>query len=419
MKQVLRLALGGALILSTVLAVTSCSEEDDNNPVSIKNEAEKIVMEAMLDSIVTLARVPGAALAIRFPDGDEWVTCTGTADLATNRPITESDPFKVGSISKTYTATVVLNLVKTGVIELDEPLATYLPDSIAAYLPVSDVDSVITVRRALNHSSGIVNYVHLPAFLSQYTTDWTYTWTPEELIAFTTDTLYFTPGSGWTYSNTNYIYLGLMVEHLTGHSLAEEIQNVVLDPLGLAHTWFPNTDADLPSGIAQGYYDFNSDSTLEADESITDASPSAAWAAGAVVATPLDLLHWLAALDDGTLLTPELQAQREITIDFTLGGEAYGYGLGIARQAAVAWGHQGGIDGFGAIINRHDEGYDFAVVVNGESPIIAENLANVIYVTAVDKLIGGPAKRLAKSTQPQSAGSDYSTGVSVLRHLRY
>lgn len=420
MSRYLRLVLGGFLILSLVFAVTGCSEDDDDNPSTIPNEAAKTEMQAMLDSLVTAGKVPGAALAIRFPDGDEWTAFSGVADLSDNQAFTATTPFKVGSISKTYTATVVLNLVKDGVVELDNPLAMYLPDSIASYLPTPEnADSVITVRRALNHTTGIINYVHTEAFGNQYTSDWTYTWRPEELLAFVSDSLLFNPGTSWSYSNSNYIYLGLMVEHLTGHTLEQEMQDVIFDPLGLDHTWFPYTTDELPTDIAQGYYDFNGDTTLEADETITDASPSAAWAAGAIVSTPSDLLHWLAALDDGSLLTPDLQAQRETTIDFTLNGESYGYGLGIARQAGVAWGHQGGIDGFAAIINRHDAGYDFVVLVNGESPVSTDNFADVIYVTAVAKLIGGPAKRSMMQKTATSENRDYTTGASVLVHRSF
>lgn len=379
--------------LLAVLILIGCTD-NSTGPEPIPNEQQKTQMSAMLDSLVVLGRVSGAVLAIRFPDGDVWTGFSGVADLSTNRDLTTTTPFKVGSISKTFTATVVLNLVKEGQVELDNPLAMYLPDSIAAYLPTALTDSIITVRRTLNHTTGIVNYVHLPAFTDQYVADWTRTWRPEELIAFTRDTLWFDPGTNWAYSNTNYIFLGLMVEHLTGHSLKQEIQEVILDPLNLEHTSFPENVAELPADIAQGYYDFNGDSTLEQTETITDASPSAAWAAGAIVSTSDDMLTWLDALVDGSLLTPELQHEREITIDFTLGSDQYGYGLGIARQDAVAWGHQGGIDGFGAIINQHDAGYDFAILVNSESPVTSENFANIIYVTAVDKLINAEPSSL-------------------------
>lgn len=404
-------------LVTLTMSLVGCGKDDDNPVEPDPHATAKTQMQAMLDSMVTEGRLPGAILAIRFPDGDVWTGFSGVADLATGRELTSTTPMKVGSVSKTFTATVVLKLVEDGMIGLDDSLATYLPDSIRAYLPESLTDSVITIRRTLNHTTGILNYVHMEDFVTQYQVEPTRVWTPEELLAFATDTLLFDPGTNWSYSNTNYIYLGLMVEHLTGHTLQEEIQSVVFDPLSMAHSWFPEDDAELPAGIAQGYYDFNQDTVLEASETITDADPSASWAAGAVVSTSDDLLVWINALVSGSLLTPELQDQREQTIDFSLEGESYGYGLGIAHQAGVAWGHQGGIDGFNAVINRHQAGYDFIALVNGESPVFTENAANIIYVGAVKRLIGGPAKRF--EGKAEAGASDYFRGASVLPAMKW
>jgi len=413
MKQNKRVFLTFLLtLLAFTLVIAGCGKDDDNPVEPNPHDSAKTQMQAMLDSMVTEGRLPGAILAVKFPDGDVWTGFSGVADLSTNRELTTTTPMKIGSVSKTFTATVVLKLVEDGMFGLDDSLATYLPDSIRAYLPEAQTDSVITIRRVLNHTTGILNYVHIEDFVSQYQSDPTRIWTPEELLAFTTDTLLFDPGTNWSYSNTNYIYLGLMVEHLTGHTMQEEIQSIVFDPLSMDHSWFPQNDSQLPVNIAQGYYDFNQDSVLEASETITDADPSASWSAGAVVSTSDDLLIWIDALVSGSLLTPELQTQREQTIDFSLEGESYGYGLGIAHQAGVAWGHQGGIDGFNAVINRHQAGYDFIALVNGESPIFTENAANIIYTGAVKRLIGGPAKRMEGKVF--AGTNDYFRGVSIL-----
>src|SRR5262249_20578653 len=146
--------------------------------------------------------------------------------------------------------------------------------------------------------------------------------------------------TSWSYANTGYILLGLVIQRVTGHPLATELQRRILGPLGLRQTRLP-TSPLLPRPATHGYGDIGS-----GPQDFTRVTPSAAWAAGALVSTADDVAVFYRALLSGGLLSPDLLAQMETTVPFAPG---FGYGLGVFSatfSCGQAWGHDGDFAGF-------------------------------------------------------------------------
>ncbi|MGA5699678.1 serine hydrolase domain-containing protein [Peterkaempfera bronchialis] len=314
---------------------------------AVASPPRAVALQRRLDAMV--AAGSKAVLAEVREGTSRWSGAAGTADLATGAPARADGRFRIGSITKTFTATVVLQLVQEGRIRLDDPLARYLP----GVLPGAGSP---TVRQVLNHTAGVYNYTEDTRVLPDITDPaatrawlargrWQ-TWTPQRIAALAAGHRpYFRPGTGWHYSNTDYILAGMLIEKVTGRSYASEITRRILRPLGLRHTTLPGTSRSIPGPHAHGYLDVDGepvDTTLM--------NPSVAGAAGEVISSTADLARFNAALLSGRLLRPA--ALREMTTTVDLGGGS-GYGLGLMRyttRCGTAWGHPGSIPGYGSLV---------------------------------------------------------------------
>jgi D-alanyl-D-alanine carboxypeptidase len=286
------------------------------------------------------AGMPGVFAEVR--DGTRtWQGASGVADLETGRPVRPWFSHRVGSITKTFVATTALQLVGEGRIRLDAPIGGYLPD----LLP-GEVGQQVTVRMLLNHTSGIGNYTDIidsPEAIEKLRTRTT---TPAELVAIGLGLpRVFPPGTGWSYSNTNFIIAGLLIERVTGHPIAGEVCRRILDPLGLRTTYFPGDDPVIRGPHANAYLPWP-DGTLR-DFSVFNMSW--AWAAGALISTPQDLNRFFRALLSGRLLAPAQLTEMRTTVPMDPNQpDAAGYGLGIFWEQASCgrvWGHTGGVIG--------------------------------------------------------------------------
>lgn len=285
-------------------------------------------MQKLLDDLVA----DGAAgVLLHYRDGQgEWRGSSGVAELGTDRPIDPDGWFRVGSITKTFTAAVALTLVADGLLDLD---ATY-----------DEWGPTVTLRQLLNHTTGIYNYTDELGDEAAIVRERYDHWDPERALrmALRHEPL-FEPGTDWSYSNTNYTIVGLIIEAATGRSYAEEVRARVLEPLGLQQTIVPGDDIDLPEPHAHGY--------LSVDDELVDMTKlnaSQAWSSGSIVSTAGDLNQFYAALLAGKLLAP---AQLEEMLTVVPNGEGgRGYGLGIGRRqladGTIVWGHNGGIFGY-------------------------------------------------------------------------
>ncbi|MEU4666576.1 serine hydrolase domain-containing protein [Amycolatopsis sp. NPDC023774] len=243
----------------------------------------------------------GALVQVRGSAG-AWSGVSGTADLSTGAPVPANAHFRIGSITKTFTAVVVLQLAAEHRLDLDAPVQRYLPGLLPAGYPR------ITVAQLLNHTSGLPG-VDLPAD-PQWIVENRYTvFTPQQVLATAfRHGLVFAPGTQQQYTNTNYLVAGLLVEKLTHHSYGDEVRDRILRPLGLRETSVPGNDPNLPAPYAHGYQVVNGQLV-----DLTRMNQSIPWAAGEMISTTRDLDKFLIALFQGRLV-PNPVLQRMFTV---------------------------------------------------------------------------------------------------------
>lgn len=308
-------------------------------------------VQASLDVLTAQDGVPGAEAVIQ--DGHRTrVVRSGAGNVTTGKPFPRNGSFRAGSVTKSFVATVVLQLVGEGRVKLDAPVERYLP----GLLP----DRRITVRQLLQHTSGIPDYLQEfdlsdPEALRHRGAE------PAELVAMALKhPALFTPGTSWSYSNTNYIVAGMLAEKVTGHALGDLIAQRITRPLGLRDTYLPRRgDEELPDPHAVGYTPDLVD--------FSDFDATIAGAAGGLVSTPADLDRFYGALLGGRLLRPAELAEMKRTVPADLGvpGARYGLGVGsIPLSCGEFWGHEGGIIGFTNLAGVGPGGRRVTVVLN-------------------------------------------------------
>ncbi|KOV79367.1 serine hydrolase [Nocardia sp. NRRL S-836] len=293
--------------------------------------ADRKVVQEALDQLAS-----GGALGVqaRVTDGRQRFTArSGKAELDRSRPVPENGRFRIGSITKTFVSTVLLQLAGEGELDLDAPVVRYLPGL---------VDGRITVRQVMQHTSGLYNYTDaLPLNPDEFEQIRYKHWAPQELVKLSTDRpLDFEPGTRWSYSNTNYVVAGLLVEQLTGRPYEKAVEQRILKPLRLSGTEVPGDKADITGPHAHGYV-----TVAGKPSDITRINPSVAWAAGEMISTTKDLDTFGVALVSGKLLKPAQQQELSRTTEVSPG-----YGLGLAVETlpcgTKVWGHGGGIPGY-------------------------------------------------------------------------
>ncbi|GAA3661719.1 serine hydrolase domain-containing protein [Microbacterium marinilacus] len=286
---------------------------------------------------------PAALATVTAPDGGRVDAVAGTGDRDTGAAPPEDGEVRIASNTKMFVATVVLQLVEEGRVDLDEPIDSYLPGLVAG----DGIDgAAISVRQLLQHTSGLPEYadeVAADAFGVQHD----YISPRDMLDVALARPAASAPGERWEYSNTNYLVLGLLVERVTHRPLAEQIDERIVRPLELAHAYFPAPgEQDLRGEHPHGYHSADVGELRD----ISELDPSFAWAAGAMVSTPSELNTFMQALLDGRLLGEAALAELQTTVP--AGDELWpeaAYGLGLQRYplscGGVAWGHGGDIPG--------------------------------------------------------------------------
>jgi len=315
-------------------------------------------LQKLLDSLVAgQDSVRGGLLLVDGP-GFHWKGASGVASEATGAAMLPDDQFAIDSIAKAMTATIVMGLVEEGRIALDDPIGRYLPPSLMDGLHVisgTSYSGAVTIRHLLNHSSGIPDDWACAGFLDRIAADLERRWTPEETIAFVKSNCEpaFPPGGGFSYSDTGYNLLGLIIEHVSGKTLQGAYRERLLDPLGMEHTYRPAFEASRPS-IPQRRPSERFLGDLEC--SLSPAVMTADWAGGGLISTTEDLNRFLRAfVDDRIFRQPETRAQMLNWID---SGPFHGYGFGIGlvdfdrsdspahAGLGQAWGHAGSSQNF-------------------------------------------------------------------------
>ncbi|MEI6153353.1 MAG: serine hydrolase [Deltaproteobacteria bacterium] len=311
------------------------------DPGQAKNGEIIRYYEALTDTLVSNNKVPGLIAGVWAPDQNlTWVKAKGKASIASGDLMKDYYQFRIGSITKTFTYTVLLQLADKGLLNLDDKLSTYFPDFPNA--------GNVTIRMICNHTSGIYNYNKSAIFTSQMITNPLKVWDPQEFLNIARDQpYYFSPGTGYEYSNTNTVMAGMIVEKITGNKIEYEIKKRIIEKLGMNNTYYPVNNL-FPGQHSNGYgwWGFG-DSKADVTEAF---DPSCAGASGAIVSDIYDLKTWIEAAVNGTLLSPAMQSQRLTPVNST---EIVSYGLGLGSintgSSGFVWGHTGVIYGYRSV----------------------------------------------------------------------
>ncbi|MEE1782194.1 serine hydrolase [Streptomyces sp. SP17BM10] len=297
----------------------------------------------------------GVQLRVNDEHG-EWVTSAGVRKLGESAEPPTDGRFRIGSTTKTFTATAVLRLVAEGRIGLDDPADDYLPEY--------GLDRRITVRMLLQHTSGLFNFTGeyyddgtvapgIPWQGQEYVDHQFHTYQPQELVRLAlSKPARFEPGTDWSYSNTNYVLARLLVENVTGRPFAEEMHRLVLEPLGLTGTVVPDASPEIPGPHAHGYYRYEHAGQWKVVD-VTRFNVSWISAAGDMISTTKDLHTFFSALMSGRLLPEPLLAEMRTP------HPKLGYGLGLFAEetdGGTVYHHNGGFFGWAALMYGTPDG---------------------------------------------------------------
>lgn len=343
MKKFSLLFIAG-LFIGSLLFLTSC-KKSSNDP----SEAEIIQnnIKATLDSIIDNTHVPGLVAGVWAPNENiDFVYTAGVADLETKSPLSDGMVFRIGSNTKTFTITVLLQLVDEGLISLEDKLSDYLPDYPRA--------NEVTIRMMTNMTSGIFKYMESEEFWTILEANPAYVWSFDELINCTVNhDYYFDPGTGFYYSNTNTILLAKIIEQLTGKSIKENITNRIITPLNLTSTEYLVSGIDIPGNHSKAYYMGEYDPEFPECSSLMDISM--AGPAGSITSTIYELKKYAIAMTEGDFLSDSLNTLR-------LGSAENGhsnpmglkYGIGLFAYKGF-FGHNGGFPGYTSLMVHSPE----------------------------------------------------------------
>ncbi len=325
-------------------------------------------LDQRLEGLRTKYAIPGISVAIIFPDGETWLGVGGSADLDGGRPVTPDTAFAAASITKTFTSAQTMALIQDGLLALDAPVRTYLPDL--------ELDPTITVRQLLDHTSGLRDYFEHGKIDAALLGDTARRWDEGEALGYVGKP-YFKPGRGWHYSNTNYLILGLLAERIGGKPLADQFRARFLGPLGLAHTYYQPTEGPL-GPVAHGYRFATSAKDAPAVD-LSDGSPmapftsvvTAAAGAGGMATTAGDLARWARALyagralEDSSVVTMvgdvALTERFKPTLPYGLGVQAIDVG------GRPSLGHSGRLLGFRSLVRWFPEDAVTVAVLTNQS----------------------------------------------------
>ncbi|MGW7543900.1 serine hydrolase domain-containing protein [Streptomyces sp. NPDC054770] len=366
-----------ALALSAALAGPALAAPAGRAPAApaAGHQAARKAIEAAVES-----GVPGATATVRDTRGT-WSATAGVGDTRTGAPRSPSDRYRAGSITKTFVATVLLQLEAEGRLSLDDTVDKWLQGVVSGN---GNDGRRITVRQLLNHTSGIFNYTSdadfgRTYFLKDGFFEHRYdTLTPAALVAIATKHApAFAPGTSWAYSNTNYVLAGMVIKAVTGHSYAQEITDRVIRPLHLTGTSLPGTRTTLPRPSSRAYSKL-AETTTGPNYDVTTLNPSMASSAGELISTSADLTRFYEALLRGRLLPPHQLKEMKTTTPMP-GDPNSAYGLGLMDVTLPCgvhvWGHDGGIHGSSSVAagtsdGRHALALDFNADWTGDKDAV-------------------------------------------------
>lgn len=325
------------------------------------SDALQAALQAVVDAEFTAVEAPGVQVTVVIPGRGRWSADLGLASADLGLPLRPGDRFRVGSVTKTFDAAAALQLVDEGVLGLDDPADQWISGF--------DFGAGVTIRRLLNHTSGLFNFTDDASFLGQSTSPAT----PAEVIAWArAHGPVFAPGAGWSYSNTGFYVTGLVLEAAEKRPLAEILRARLLVPVGLADTFLESFES-MPGGRVTGH-------ALGSEvEGLLDLSWS--WAAGAMVSNGDDLCRWVDAVYRGEVLPPTLR-EAMLSPAGLPGGKSASYGLGTCletRGGVPVVGHTGSTMGFRGEVFIHLASGTCVAVLSNDFFATTRGMANALW----------------------------------------
>lgn len=386
-------ATATALVVGGPVGAATAAPDDTITATATTSGGDRRELQRGVDELHDLG-ITGVQALLRDSQRDTWARA-GVADRDTGRPMPHNAHFRIGSNTKTFAAVITLQLVGEGRLSLDDTVDEWLPGVVSGN---GNDGRRITIRQLLQHTSGLFNYTAGLVVLSteeaflEHRYD---SYEPEELVAIAMKhEPNFAPGSAWSYSNTNYILIGMVIEEITGRSWATEVRERITKPLGLTQTFSPGDRPTLPRPYAKGYQQFEPAGPLV---DTTDWNTTAAYAAGDLVSTPADLTRFWQALLGGRLLKPAQMKQMRRTVPATEFGDVLpgaGYGLGIMRlplSCGDVWAHGGDVPGMSTVNGVTPDGRR-AVVASLHTQLAGDEAAAPVFLRGlrlVDEAVCG------------------------------
>ncbi|MDF2827346.1 MAG: Serine-type D-Ala-D-Ala carboxypeptidase [Mycobacterium sp.] len=419
--------LAGAVGSEAVLLACGSKSRPANPTADRPEPAYARILKEQLPVLMKENGIPGAIVLVRSSEKGDWRATFGLADVTGTAPPSVDDHVRIGSLTKTLTATVILQLQQEGRLAISDPISRFLPQ-------VPNGEN-ITIRQLAEMRSGLYSYTGDPAFAATLERRPETVWTPQQLL----DVAFAhppnaPPGSQYEYNNTNYVLLGLVIEELTGMSASDALRTRIFEPLGLRNTTLPAaTDSGLPAEHPRGYMWGPNEAfegplpqpQLEAalsgerrPDDHTDDNPSWAWTAGAVVSRAEDVADFTEAMVAGSLLDETTRQWRLANLKpmnaaatgvaAELGFGTYGFGL---EGAGPMFGHPGNMVGFSGLAVHDPKAGNTVVVLatvyltpQGEAP--QNTLFTPIFAQLYPEIAGRLAGESAASGSPPTAPSE-------------
>jgi D-alanyl-D-alanine carboxypeptidase len=323
-----------ALILLAIAAIVGCGGVTTSVLEPSFPAAKRAALDDALAKTMANHKVPGVVIGLWIPGEGTYVVTRGVSDMATGKAMQRNDHFRIGSITKTFTVTVLLQLADEKKVGLDDPVSKYV-----SFVPNGQN---ISLRMLANMTSGLFSYTEDDAWVTEAFSDFQRTWTPRQLVDVGIGHRpNFAPATGFHYSNTNTVLLGMIIEQVSGKAIQEVYAERLFKPLGLRNTSWPTTSA-MPAPYAHGI----TEQTLDGKQAdATHRNPSWAFTAGQLISTVDDLKVWAKSYTTGSLLSTEMQKQRLTYVTFPPNTDQRKYGLGIGNDHG--WlGHSGELPGY-------------------------------------------------------------------------
>ena len=314
------------------------------NPSYSKAAAVRAVMEKYVG-----IGLPGVAVAVHTETEGWWADAAGYSRTEDKTPLRPEHLHYLQSVAKTFMATVILQLAEKGKLGLDDPISRYLPPWAAGYLRNP---AEITVRMLLNHTSGIPEYIARPKYLSQILLQPLQILSVRENLSYIQDSSpAFPPGSRFAYTNTNFEFLSLIADTLTGDHVAYMDEHI-FKPLGMTRTRYLRSTADLDGlPVVDSYWDVLGTGDPANITPMQKANVASMKGDDGIVCAPVDAVKFITGLMDGKLLGARSLAMMMSPVKNDKGDPVYGLGLSYLQAGGVeAWGHGGGGLGAGCVL---------------------------------------------------------------------